>query len=382
MLPSHVPPDFGYSVNNSISNAALIGVSSNIRRQTASIFVTALSRDLVESTLHRLEASRKRGLLNESVHSAQITSRFDFIESTFMKSYLAKLSVLRTRHGRGFASSLLREAYIRFVLASRLQHVPSLLTSTRYPQQKWIFIIGCYNSGTTLLRDIMGAHPDIATLPREGVRFTSAFPDMQKGGWIRMTYANRALAEPPVENATSIYHRACKDWSPWWNKDAPNLLEKSITHSFRMRLLESAFDSPMFVTTRRNGYCTAEGLLRRATPTNEAKETVGDRYPMELVAKQWVFINRKIDEDSRFVANCHSLTFEHLVEEPDVVVNRVFDYLDLPPVHIRFSDGILEVGEATFRVTKPNEQSLARLSAREVEAFRRVGGDLLNLYGY
>lgn len=42
--------------------------------------------------------------------------------------------------------------------------------------RKWVFIMGCNNSGTSLLHYILGSHPDIASLPREGQFLTAVLP--------------------------------------------------------------------------------------------------------------------------------------------------------------------------------------------------------------
>ena len=52
--------------------------------------------------------------------------------------------------------------------------------------QKWVFIVGCYNSGTTLLADLMGNHPDISALPVEGVRLSDVWPLPETYAWNRM----------------------------------------------------------------------------------------------------------------------------------------------------------------------------------------------------
>ena len=36
---------------------------------------------------------------------------------------------------------------------------PFFLTA-KEPDQ-WLFLLGCYNSGTTILRDVLGAHPEL-----------------------------------------------------------------------------------------------------------------------------------------------------------------------------------------------------------------------------
>ncbi len=42
--------------------------------------------------------------------------------------------------------------------------------------RKWVFILGCNNSGISLLHHLLSSHPDIATLPAEGHFLTSVLP--------------------------------------------------------------------------------------------------------------------------------------------------------------------------------------------------------------
>ena len=41
----------------------------------------------------------------------------------------------------------------------------------------WLFILGCNNSGTTLLAELLGRHSLIRSLPKEGQRLTRAIPN-------------------------------------------------------------------------------------------------------------------------------------------------------------------------------------------------------------
>ena len=45
-------------------------------------------------------------------------------------------------------------------------------TGKRLKNKNWIFITGCYNSGTTLLNQILSTHSRISGLPDEGVMLT------------------------------------------------------------------------------------------------------------------------------------------------------------------------------------------------------------------
>src|SRR5688572_13607291 len=52
--------------------------------------------------------------------------------------------------------------------------------------KKWVFILGCYNSGTTLLDQILSLHPEISGLKDEGVMLTDCLKRPEDFGWRRM----------------------------------------------------------------------------------------------------------------------------------------------------------------------------------------------------
>ena len=66
--------------------------------------------------------------------------------------------------------------------------IPRLLTpfGNELQPDRWIFIIGCNNSGTTLLKSILTKHPLIAGFTREGVYLTDRLPFPEQFGWPRM----------------------------------------------------------------------------------------------------------------------------------------------------------------------------------------------------
>src|SRR5688572_26729280 len=41
--------------------------------------------------------------------------------------------------------------------------------------EKWVFVVGCYNSGTELLTELLGSQKAIAALPHEGQFLTDQF---------------------------------------------------------------------------------------------------------------------------------------------------------------------------------------------------------------
>lgn len=69
----------------------------------------------------------------------------------------------------------------RYYLSRIYREVPLFLNISEkighdLTPKKWVFIVGCYNSGTTLLNQILSCHPDILTLPDEGAFLTRRVP--------------------------------------------------------------------------------------------------------------------------------------------------------------------------------------------------------------
>ena len=68
-----------------------------------------------------------------------------------------------------------------------LQRLAARLASAAQPT-RWVFIIGCYNSGTTLLARLLERHSEIQTLPGEGVVFSDVLTRPEEFGWPRLWF--------------------------------------------------------------------------------------------------------------------------------------------------------------------------------------------------
>jgi len=229
---------------------------------------------------------------------------------------------------------------------------------------------------------LLGAHPDIATLPREGVRLTDQFPNLQAGGWIRMLSQNRDKWDMPRIGMPERVRRIKRDWAPLWAPRASVFLEKSITHSVRMRWLEEAFDSPCFITIVRNGYCVCEGIHRRAAPQGGAARKIGDSYSMGLLGEQWVAINDRIEADSRKVRHVHAVTYEELTRNPLTVLGELFDHIGVERPEMTQEGDTLWIARKPFEIRNMNQQSLERLTSDQIAEASRFMGDKLHQYGY
>ena len=150
-------------------------------------------------------------------------------------SVLERLRRFRQRNEGAVARKAVQDLLVRGWMRPGIRKAARPILRPREPR-RWVFVAGCYNSGTTILREILGAHPDIATLPREGVRMTDAFPDVERQGWRRMWHRNAASTVLDGHDPARVADRAKRDWSPWWTRGADIFLEKSIVHGSRMRV--------------------------------------------------------------------------------------------------------------------------------------------------
>lgn len=268
---------------------------------------------------------------------------------------------MRTRFGQRFAVSLGRDL----------------------APERWIFIIACYNSGTTLLKKILAEHPEIGALPGEGVRFTDALPRPEEFGWNRMWC--RCLQDIRLEPGAHVedrVRRIKRQWSIAYPKDRPNLLEKSIANAARMPFLQAHFQPAYFIYLVRNGYAVAEGIRRKAAPWRWRNPVYSSQYPIELCAEQWRQTDRLVSEDRDRCERFLQVYYEDLTREPADVLKQITDFLGLRSI----PDEVLQQNWETHGIEAPirnmNEKSLAQLSAADLEKIHQVAGETLARHGY
>jgi hypothetical protein len=194
--------------------------------------------------------------------------------------------------------------------------------------EKWIFLVGCYNSGTTLLWGILGNHPNISVMSDEGTFMTDALPKPEDFGWTRMwCQCLDAMEAAQWEDGAAQAARVRRQWSIWFPRDYENLLDKSPSNVTRMTYLQEHFRPASFICIVRNGYAVAEGIRRRVIPVRP--EHPG-RYPLELCAKQWSDCDRIVRSQESSVERLLQIHYEDLVGDPEGTMRSITDFLGLP----------------------------------------------------
>lgn len=248
--------------------------------------------------------------------------------------------------------------------------------------EKWVFIIGCYNSGTTLLNSVLAKHPEIGSLPYEGVALTDQLPMPEQFGWPRLWEACESEMAFPAIDHVQAARRVKRQWSLSYPRGCPVLLEKSIANACRIPFLERNFSPAHFIYIVRNGYAVAEGIRRKAVPARWGNPDFPNGYPIEYCARQWARTCELVERDKALVANFKQITYEDLCEDPAGVVGSVLEFLSLSSAGIQDMIRPQRVHGRTQPIRNLNESSIAAMDDSDRAAVREVGSSWLDRFGY
>jgi len=247
---------------------------------------------------------------------------------------------------------------------------------------KWVFIVGCYNSGTTLLSTILGSHPDVAVLPYEGVVLTDGLPRPESFGWNRM-WCKCQKEMVPAENGRGekIARRIRRQWS-FLFADRPVLLEKSIANTARTPFLNRHFRPAYFIYMIRNGYAAAEGIRNRAKPRKWGRDEFGEKYPIELCAEQWAVSDRVMAADAPKLDRLMTVRYESFTENPAKAMADITKFLEIAHMAEETLARSWRIHGHDSPIKNMNAESLARLNPEEIGRIEAVAGDVLKKYSY
>ena len=244
----------------------------------------------------------------------------------------------------------------------------------------YIFIVGCYNSGTTLLDYMLGQHKEISGLPSEGAALTGEIPRPEDIGWNRMWHMCRDQVEINRLKKKPDPQQIKKDWAFWFEK-GKFFLEKSIINSLNIDWLEESFNHPYFIWILRNGYAVAEGIHRRTSqPGRHPSRYIGG-YPLDMCARQWMVNNEVIKEKITKSKNHIRIYYEDLTESPKDTIEKILEWLPIYEKKVIFDQKFTFQGKAA-KIKNMNSESISRLSSGQIETITEIAGDMLKHHNY
>lgn len=264
-------------------------------------------------------------------------------------------------------------------LAGRLHREIRLAFTPIVKPEKWVFIVGCYNSGTELLSSLLGSHREVAALPVEGQFLTRQFKPDYELGLPRMWALREDLFRLTEQDAGPNVRRLHREWLMRLDRSRPVFLEKSPPNAARTRWLQANFHNAHFVALVRNGYAVAEGIRRKAEPRH-----LENGWPLDLCARQWNRSYQIMLEDAAHLRHVCWTRYEDLAANPGAEMTRIFEFLGLDPAGASEiqADRSWAVHEKDEPIRDMNAESISRLTAEELAVVTREAEPMLRHFGY
>lgn len=248
--------------------------------------------------------------------------------------------------------------------------------------EKWVFIVGCYNSGTTLLAEIFEKHPQLAVLPDEGVMLTNQLPRPEDFGWRRMWCECEPQMQIDKNKAPKAARIIKKQWSHFVKRNPKIVVEKSIANATRMHFFQEHFPNSYFIYIVRNGYAVAEGIARKAVVMEERQAELGTHYPIEYPAKQWQRSLEVVDAQKPQIKNFLEINYEDLTADLKGTGLKISTFLGINAFDEALLQGDFEVHGNKMKVSNQNPKSFARLSQEEWNSINTMAEKGLRAYSY
>lgn len=256
------------------------------------------------------------------------------------------------------------------------------------------FIVGCGRSGTTLLREMLNAHPNLGTPPEcpfliaylkdAGLSPKKAAAWLANEPFIRdwkMNISAKDFAE--CENVTEVVDRLHKLYlqnthGERWGQKTP----KFVRH---LPLLKERFPAAQVIHVIRDGRSVAASYMRATWgPTNA--------YSAARYWKWNVLCGLRFSR--HFPDQCLTIRYESLVEDPEGTLRDVLAFLNEP-----FDERVLQYEKHTDAILpsvtvkqfdmlgKPVSRDRINawkktLTPQDIYDFESVAGNLLNKLGY
>ena len=238
--------------------------------------------------------------------------------------------------------------------------------------EKWVFLVGCYNSGTTLLRKVLGSHPLISALPSEGQYLTDQFPSDHEIGLSRMWVLREDLYRLTEKDVGPDAIRIKREWGIRLDKTRPLFLEQTPANAARVRWLQKKFENAYFIGIVRNGYAVSEGITRKAKPIH-----LEHGWSIAQAAYQWSRSNEILREDAKHLDHFMWCKYEDLAENPEKEISKILSFLEISERGKIEMDQNWSVHERDQKIINFNSESIKRLTKEQIATINSVSKKML-----
>lgn len=241
--------------------------------------------------------------------------------------------------------------------------------------QKWIFIVGCNNSGTSVLQKLFDKSNFISTFDLEGQRYTNVLPRAYKKGFERV-FSEYKDALATIAQGDEIKAHLLHDW--YRNLKHPLnefVLEKTPANLYRMEFLQDVFPNSYFIGLVRNGFAVSEGIRRKGN------KEIG------RAASHWNEVNKDLIAESKKVDRYLEIKYEDLTENTSRVIRDLSVFLGKDSdvlSHFYDSDFNFETaaGDTRQKLVNHNRFSFANLNPKDIESIQANAHEMLGHFKY
>lgn len=273
-------------------------------------------------------------------------------------------------------------------------------------------MVGCGRSGTTLLYELVCAHPDLAWFSNLTQRWPNlphlAFFSRMYPLTTRLGLSLRGLPRPAEGHAIFDRCRGGSDTRPLTDDDLSpeqaqclrgmvlrhlryqggrRFLNKNTRNTRRISYLDGVFDDALFIHVVREPAATVSSLLRvafwpdlpiwwRGDQTPRRLTEAGED-PVRLAAEFW---HREVGEVLAGAAKMdegryREIRYEDLTEEPLATLESLLEFVDLPRAGL-----IPQIGE--LRLRSRNQAARSIFTEGQMATIYEIAGGLASRWGY
>ena len=191
--------------------------------------------------------------------------------------------------------------------------------------KRHVFIGGLHRSGTTLLAQVLGQHPEVSHFSQTGViedegQFLQTVyqTDNDHGGPGRFAFDRQAcLNESSGLVSAENSRKLGQEWGRYWDRSKAVYIEKTPANLIRGRFLQALFPDSYFIF-----------VLRQPVATSIATYKWSGTGIYSLL-HHWVTAHEIMRGDLPFLHRALVVSYEGLMAEPAVIMRHIEDFIGL-----------------------------------------------------
>lgn len=190
----------------------------------------------------------------------------------------------------------------------------------------FVFLAGLHRSGTSILHELLRAHPEISGFEGTGVpedegqHLQTVFrPAYEYGGPGKFVFDERSLMDETHELVSEDNARAIFDsWAPHYDVSKRYLIEKSPPNLVRARFLQALFPNSRFVV-----------ILRHPVAVSYATQK-WSRTSIRSLLEHTLRAYEIFVRDAEKLNSVMTIRYEDFVAAPQPTLDLIFGFLGLP----------------------------------------------------